>query len=470
MGVGATDLSVLFGRHLLAAFLRNGFREVQSAGQNLESRSHVTPLPTTSDGRTARTSPWHPMLAGLLVLILCATALAQDKRPTEDDYYRMVTIPLPKDVVLEVGGLDWLDKQKTRLLACTRRGEVWLIDNPYADAPTLGLHKGETLPEGADEKNVVRFTQYLFGLHEPLGLLAPARRHLHGAAQRTHADSRHRSATTGSTWSRPSATNGKSAAATTSTPSGPSSTARGGCGSRSTAPSAASRKGTPTGAAGRSPSTKKATCTRSARASARPPVSARTPPATCSTPTTRETGWPSASSAISSRAASRAIRWRSPRATSRSRRSSIPANRPSGLKWPTPPTSTRPSCSRPCGSPIRGWASRAATCSPTTPAASSAPSQDRSSSATSPPSIVVARVPGEGRRRVPGRVLPVPRSGSSAACCGCAGGPTARCSSAKRTAAGARPAASRTGSTAGLERRDAVRGARDAGRRPTVST
>lgn len=94
-----------------------------------------------------------------LCLALClfsAPALAQPK-PTEDDYYRMITIPLPKDVVLEVGGLEWLDDDRSRLMACTRRGEVWLIDNPYAD-----VDSGTQPPT---------FTRMLFGLHEPLGLL-----------------------------------------------------------------------------------------------------------------------------------------------------------------------------------------------------------------------------------------------------------------------------------------------------------
>ena len=45
--------------------------------------------------------------------------------------------PLPEEAVFEVGGLDWLEKEKNRLLVCTRRGEVWVVDNPYAVPPTL---------------------------------------------------------------------------------------------------------------------------------------------------------------------------------------------------------------------------------------------------------------------------------------------------------------------------------------------
>src|SRR5947209_6221373 len=45
--------------------------------------------------------------------------------PAEANHYRIVTVPLPPEIVLEVGGLAFRDDGK--LLACTRRGEVWLI-------------------------------------------------------------------------------------------------------------------------------------------------------------------------------------------------------------------------------------------------------------------------------------------------------------------------------------------------------
>jgi sugar lactone lactonase YvrE len=64
---------------------------------------------------------------------------------SEDSYYRIETIPIPKEIVLEVGGMDFA-KDGT-LYTCTRRGEVW------------------SLKEG-------RWTRFASGLHEPLGLLA----------------------------------------------------------------------------------------------------------------------------------------------------------------------------------------------------------------------------------------------------------------------------------------------------------
>lgn len=100
----------------------------------------------------------------------------------EEDYYRIIPFPLPDDVVLEVGGLDWLDKGKTRLAAATRRGEIWVIDNVYVDAPKIDRDQAVKDKKGnivsvkkADEKidlaNTVRYKRMLFGLHEPLGLL-----------------------------------------------------------------------------------------------------------------------------------------------------------------------------------------------------------------------------------------------------------------------------------------------------------
>ncbi|HYE19776.1 MAG TPA: hypothetical protein VEA69_15100 [Tepidisphaeraceae bacterium] len=76
----------------------------------------------------------------------------------EDEFYKVVTIPLPHNAVLEVGGLAWLDTAQTQLLVATRRGEIWRLDNVYHPNPILADPKG------------VQFKQMVFGLHEPLGL------------------------------------------------------------------------------------------------------------------------------------------------------------------------------------------------------------------------------------------------------------------------------------------------------------
>ena len=86
-----------------------------------------------------------------LILSLTIEAIAQ--RPaTEEDYYRMVTMPIPEDIKLEVGGLAPLPDG--RLAVCTRRGEVWIIGNPYM--------QGSRVPT---------FKKFASGLHEPLGLM-----------------------------------------------------------------------------------------------------------------------------------------------------------------------------------------------------------------------------------------------------------------------------------------------------------
>src|SRR6266852_3592574 len=67
-------------------------------------------------------------------------------------HYKIVTVPTPAEAVLEVGGLAF--RPDGKLLACTRRGDVWLISNPDLEDP---------------EK--VRFKKFATGLHEALGLV-----------------------------------------------------------------------------------------------------------------------------------------------------------------------------------------------------------------------------------------------------------------------------------------------------------
>lgn len=92
----------------------------------------------------------------ILVFFLGFEAMAQpsDKTrllPTENDYYKIVTLPLPEGLVLEVGGLAALPNGS--IAASTRRGEVWIIENPY-------MRDGQY-------PNYKRFAS---GLHEILGL------------------------------------------------------------------------------------------------------------------------------------------------------------------------------------------------------------------------------------------------------------------------------------------------------------
>jgi hypothetical protein len=78
-------------------------------------------------------------------------ALTVEADPVESDYYRIVTLPIPKEIVLEAGGIEVLPDK--RVAVSTRRGEIWLIDNAFSDPPTD-----------------VKFKLFASGLHEVLGL------------------------------------------------------------------------------------------------------------------------------------------------------------------------------------------------------------------------------------------------------------------------------------------------------------
>ncbi|WP_236973482.1 DUF7133 domain-containing protein [Membranihabitans maritimus] len=71
--------------------------------------------------------------------------------PKEEDYYQIQTLEIPQDIILEVGGLTLLPNGK--LAVCTRRGEVWVVSNPYR--------------KYGEKPHYSLFAQ---GLHEPLGL------------------------------------------------------------------------------------------------------------------------------------------------------------------------------------------------------------------------------------------------------------------------------------------------------------
>jgi hypothetical protein len=70
----------------------------------------------------------------------------------EKDYYRIVTLPTPKGVPFEVGGLDVLPDG--RVAAAIRKGEIWLVDGVYDDPPID-----------------ISFKRIANSLHEPLGVL-----------------------------------------------------------------------------------------------------------------------------------------------------------------------------------------------------------------------------------------------------------------------------------------------------------
>ena len=88
----------------------------------------------------------------VICLLLPMGALAQKKSAkTEQDYYEIKTLPIPKEIYLEVGGIATLPDG--RLAVSTRRGEIWIIENPYQK-----------------ENHQVHYKRFASGLHEVLGL------------------------------------------------------------------------------------------------------------------------------------------------------------------------------------------------------------------------------------------------------------------------------------------------------------
>lgn len=86
----------------------------------------------------------------VVVIIFCAFPGVTISMENEEDYYRIVPLPIPEGVVLEVGGLTLTESG--RLAVCTRRGDVYFVDNPLGDPQSM------------------KFTLFASGLQEPLGI------------------------------------------------------------------------------------------------------------------------------------------------------------------------------------------------------------------------------------------------------------------------------------------------------------
>ena len=85
----------------------------------------------------------------LFAASLTSLATAQDT-PTENDYYPMAAFEIPEGINLEAGGMEWFND---RLAVSTRRGDIFLIENPLAD-----------------DVKTAKFSPFAIGLHEVLGL------------------------------------------------------------------------------------------------------------------------------------------------------------------------------------------------------------------------------------------------------------------------------------------------------------
>ena len=90
------------------------------------------------------------ILVVLLSIGILQHTLGQNS-PKEEDYYRITKVPTPEGVLIEGGGV--LSLPDGSIAVCTRRGDIWLIENP-----TLANSYSPT------------FIKFATGLHEPLGL------------------------------------------------------------------------------------------------------------------------------------------------------------------------------------------------------------------------------------------------------------------------------------------------------------
>lgn len=90
-------------------------------------------------------------VAAVLCLVLLSGGFAQaQEQPTENDYYRMDSFDIPKEIVLEAGGLEFFNN---RLAVSTRRGDIYFVENPLAD-----------------DVKAVKWQPFAIGMHEVLGL------------------------------------------------------------------------------------------------------------------------------------------------------------------------------------------------------------------------------------------------------------------------------------------------------------
>lgn len=97
------------------------------------------------DQRIAKTGRW-ALFAALASVVMSPVREAQAS--DAEEVFRIVDVPVPEDVLLEVGGLAMMPNGD--LGAATRRGEIFIVKDPLSERPG--------------------FEQFAFGMHEVLGL------------------------------------------------------------------------------------------------------------------------------------------------------------------------------------------------------------------------------------------------------------------------------------------------------------
>ena len=83
-----------------------------------------------------------------LACMITGGTFAQATEPTENDYYKIVRLPIPEGIVLEVGGIAKMPNGDMAI--STRRGDVYIVENISSGMPI--------------------YKKFASGLHEILGL------------------------------------------------------------------------------------------------------------------------------------------------------------------------------------------------------------------------------------------------------------------------------------------------------------
>ncbi len=96
-------------------------------------------------------------VTGSFLLLSASFIQAADKPLVENDFYKLVSFDVPKEIMLEAGGIEILPNGQAAV--STRRGEVWLLDKPFAD------------PNGDVKPGDAKWSRFAHGLHEVLGIV-----------------------------------------------------------------------------------------------------------------------------------------------------------------------------------------------------------------------------------------------------------------------------------------------------------
>ncbi len=89
----------------------------------------------------------------LTALAICSVVANAQDSTNEADYYPITRFEIPEGVVLEASGFQLMPDGK--MAVCSRRGEIWMIDDPFAEEVKAsqfkrfahGLHESMTLAE-----------------------------------------------------------------------------------------------------------------------------------------------------------------------------------------------------------------------------------------------------------------------------------------------------------------------------------